>query len=169
MKVVKSAQHYTEAARDEITLLSQIAEKDPGAPAGLQAWQRCGGAGGGAARTPARRRRPRRQVLRRPREAAAPRLLSQALEQRAAPARPPAPNCPPAEDRHYCCRMIDWFEHTGPHGRHVCMVFEVLGDNLLTLIRWAAHQEPHQLLLRCPGVRLRCWETTCARSPGKLV
>ena len=34
--------------------------------------------------------------------------------------------------------MIDWFEHAGPHGRHVCMVFEVLGDNLLTLIRWVA-------------------------------
>lgn len=48
------------------------------------------------------------------------------------------PSFPPAaEDRHYCCRMIDWFEHAGPHGRHVCMVFEVLGDNLLTLIRWA--------------------------------
>ena len=31
MKVVKAAAHYTEAARDEITLLSQIAEKDPGA------------------------------------------------------------------------------------------------------------------------------------------
>jgi hypothetical protein len=32
--------------------------------------------------------------------------------------------------------MVDWFEHSGAHGRHVCMVFEVLGDNLLTLIRW---------------------------------
>lgn len=73
MKVVKSAAHYTEAARDEITLLSQIAERDP-------------------------------------------------------------------EDRHYCCRMIDWFEHAGPHGRHVCMVFEVLGDNLLTLIRLYDHR-----------------------------
>ena len=31
MKVVKAAAHYSEAARDEITLLSQIAEKDPGA------------------------------------------------------------------------------------------------------------------------------------------
>ncbi|PSC68985.1 SRSF kinase 1 [Micractinium conductrix] len=72
MKVVKSAAHYTEAARDEITLLSQIAERDP-------------------------------------------------------------------EDRHYCCRMVDWFEHSGPHGRHVCMVFEVLGDNLLTLIRMYDH------------------------------
>jgi hypothetical protein len=30
MKVVKSAAHYTEAARDEITLLSQITGNDPG-------------------------------------------------------------------------------------------------------------------------------------------
>lgn len=34
MKVVKAAAHYTEAARDEITLLSQIAEHDPGARRG---------------------------------------------------------------------------------------------------------------------------------------
>lgn len=34
--------------------------------------------------------------------------------------------------------MVDWFEHSGAHGRHVCMVFEVLGDNLLTLIRWVS-------------------------------
>ncbi|EFN54568.1 hypothetical protein CHLNCDRAFT_58196 [Chlorella variabilis] len=73
MKVVKAAAHYSEAARDEITLLSQIAQNDP-------------------------------------------------------------------EDRHYCCRMVDQFEHSGPHGRHVCMVFEVLGDNLLTLIRLYDHR-----------------------------
>lgn len=35
MKVVKAAAHYTEAARDEITLLSQIAENDPGT------WRSC--------------------------------------------------------------------------------------------------------------------------------
>jgi serine/threonine-protein kinase SRPK3 len=35
--------------------------------------------------------------------------------------------------------MIDTFEHKGPHGRHVCMVFEVLGDNLLSLIRHYDH------------------------------
>ncbi|CAD7702095.1 unnamed protein product [Ostreobium quekettii] len=34
-----------------------------------------------------------------------------------------------------CCRLLDWFEHQGPNGRHVCMVFEVLGDNLLKLIK----------------------------------
>ncbi|KAG1652904.1 hypothetical protein FOA52_015926 [Chlamydomonas sp. UWO 241] len=68
MKVQKSATHYTEAARDEITLLRQIATGDP-------------------------------------------------------------------DDAMHCCRLTDSFEHSGPHGRHVCMVFEVLGDNLLALIK----------------------------------
>lgn len=68
MKVQKSAQHYTEAARDEITLLTQIKGGDP-------------------------------------------------------------------SDEKHCCRLLDWFEHSGPHGRHICMVFEVLGDNLLALIK----------------------------------
>jgi hypothetical protein len=39
------------------------------------------------------------------------------------------------DDQRHCCRLLDWFEHSGPHGRHVCMVFEVLGDNLLALIK----------------------------------
>lgn len=68
LKVQKSAQHYTEAARDEITLLSQIRDGD-------------------------------------------------------------ASNCK------HCCRLLDSFEHSGPHGLHVCMVFEVLGDNMLALIK----------------------------------
>lgn len=32
-------------------------------------------------------------------------------------------------------KLFDHFLLTGPHGRHVCMVFEVLGENLLQLIR----------------------------------
>ncbi|KAH9098883.1 hypothetical protein LEN26_016510 [Aphanomyces euteiches] len=32
-------------------------------------------------------------------------------------------------------KLIASFEHTGPHGVHMCMVFEMLGDNLLTLIK----------------------------------
>ena len=67
-QVQKSAAHYTEAARDEVVLLAQITEHDPG-------------------------------------------------------------GCK------HCCRLLDHFEHVGPHGRHVCMVFEVLGDNLLALIK----------------------------------
>ena len=31
--------------------------------------------------------------------------------------------------------LLDHFEHRGPNGTHVCMVFEVLGDNLLSLIK----------------------------------
>ncbi|KAL3141169.1 hypothetical protein ABBQ38_003513 [Trebouxia sp. C0009 RCD-2024] len=68
MKVQKSAQHYSEAAQDEIKLLSEIRDGDP-------------------------------------------------------------------NDTAHCCRLYDWFEHTGPHGRHICMIFEVLGDNLLSLIK----------------------------------
>lgn len=31
--------------------------------------------------------------------------------------------------------LVDHFMHAGPHGNHVCMVFEVLGESLLSLIR----------------------------------
>jgi serine/threonine protein kinase len=31
--------------------------------------------------------------------------------------------------------LIDHFDHTGPHGSHVCMVFEMLGENLLEVIK----------------------------------
>lgn len=37
----------------------------------------------------------------------------------------------------YVVQLLDSFEHKGPNGTHVCMVFEVLGENLLGLIkRW---------------------------------
>jgi serine/threonine-protein kinase SRPK3 len=39
----------------------------------------------------------------------------------------------PANER-CCTRLVDTFEHTGPNGTHVVMVFEVLGENLLKLI-----------------------------------
>lgn len=39
--------------------------------------------------------------------------------------------------RRYVVSLLDSFEHKGPNGTHVCMVFEVLGENLLGLIkRW---------------------------------
>ena len=31
--------------------------------------------------------------------------------------------------------LLDWFEHLGPNGKHVCIVMESLGDNLLTLVK----------------------------------
>jgi serine/threonine-protein kinase SRPK3 len=30
--------------------------------------------------------------------------------------------------------MTDHFWHTGPNGRHKCMTFEVMGENLLALV-----------------------------------
>ncbi|PVV05360.1 hypothetical protein BB560_000121 [Smittium megazygosporum] len=32
-------------------------------------------------------------------------------------------------------QLLDYFDHKGPNGIHVCMVFEVLGENLLSLLR----------------------------------
>ncbi|KAJ3414548.1 serine/threonine protein kinase, CMGC group [Chytridiales sp. JEL 0842] len=37
-------------------------------------------------------------------------------------------------------RLLDSFKHTGPNGTHVVMSFEVLGPNLLTLIRKYKHR-----------------------------
>jgi serine/threonine-protein kinase SRPK3 len=31
--------------------------------------------------------------------------------------------------------LLNQFEHTGPNGRHVCMAFEMLGENLLKVIK----------------------------------
>ncbi|ESL08331.1 serine/arginine-rich protein specific kinase SRPK [Trypanosoma rangeli SC58] len=38
-------------------------------------------------------------------------------------------------DKTRCCaRLNDYFEHTGPNGVHVCMIFDVYGEDLLSLI-----------------------------------
>ncbi|KAI9215971.1 kinase-like domain-containing protein, partial [Blastocladiella britannica] len=37
--------------------------------------------------------------------------------------------------RRFVVELYDNFMHNGPHGKHVCMAFEVLGENLLSLIR----------------------------------
>ncbi|XP_047332172.1 serine/threonine-protein kinase SRPK-like [Impatiens glandulifera] len=73
LKVQKSAQHYTEAALDEITILQQIADGDP-------------------------------------------------------------------DDDKCVVKLLDHFRHSGPNGQHVCMVFEYLGDNLLTLIKYSDYR-----------------------------
>lgn len=37
---------------------------------------------------------------------------------------------------HHVVQLLDHFTHTGPHGTHVCMVFEMMGQNLLSLIKY---------------------------------
>lgn len=41
---------------------------------------------------------------------------------------------------HCVVQLLDHFEHSGPHGRHVCMVFEMLGENLLSVIKKFQYQ-----------------------------
>ncbi|ORX93074.1 kinase-like protein [Basidiobolus meristosporus CBS 931.73] len=45
-----------------------------------------------------------------------------------------------APGRSYVVELLDHFQHTGPNGTHVCMVFEVLGENLLGLIKRYQHR-----------------------------
>jgi serine/threonine protein kinase len=136
MKVQKSAQHYTEAARDEVTLLSQIAEGDPdnsrhcvrlldnfdhsGEPpaaclcvAAATLLQACPLVG------PAL-----------PLELTANQPLQQNHKLLAALFEPCCVCCLPLSSP-----SVLPLPPPGPHGRHVCMVFEVLGVNLLALIR----------------------------------
>lgn len=49
--------------------------------------------------------------------------------------------------RKHVVSLLDSFEHKGPNGTHVCMVFEVLGENLLGLIkRWNHRGIPMNLV-----------------------
>ena len=53
---------------------------------------------------------------------------------------PAHPNPPPSPSqthpgRSHVISFLDHFRHKGPNGTHVCMVFEVLGENLLGLIK----------------------------------
>ncbi|KAJ3065693.1 serine/threonine protein kinase, CMGC group [Quaeritorhiza haematococci] len=47
---------------------------------------------------------------------------------------------PDSPTRKHVVELLDWFKHRGPHGTHICMAFEVLGPNLLTLIRQYKHR-----------------------------
>ncbi|XP_019181713.1 PREDICTED: serine/threonine-protein kinase SRPK-like [Ipomoea nil] len=44
------------------------------------------------------------------------------------------------EDEKCVVKLLDHFKHSGPNGQHVCMVFEYLGDNLLTLIKYSDYR-----------------------------
>ncbi|KAG0006750.1 serine/threonine protein kinase, CMGC group [Modicella reniformis] len=100
LKVVKSAQHYTETAMDEIKLLERVVRANPDAPG-----------------------------------------------------------------RKYVVELLDHFVHRGPNGSHVCMVFEVLGENLLSVIKRYRHrgipvhlvrQIVHQVLMGLDYMHREC-------------
>lgn len=54
---------------------------------------------------------------------------------RDAPLHAPPAHSTEHDGAEHCVRLLDTFTHTGPHGTHVCEVFEAMGDDLLTLLK----------------------------------
>ncbi len=50
--------------------------------------------------------------------------------------------------RSHVVLLVDSFLHHGPNGTHICMVFEVLGENLLALIRRFRHRGVPTVLVK---------------------
>ncbi|KAJ8750045.1 hypothetical protein K2173_013960 [Erythroxylum novogranatense] len=44
------------------------------------------------------------------------------------------------DDRKCVVKLLDHFKHSGPNGLHICMIFEYLGDNLLSLIKYSDYR-----------------------------
>ena len=69
-------------------------------------------------------------------------LLQRLITSSTPPVQPTPENPNPAPSpsqthsgRSHVISFLDHFRHKGPNGTHVCMVFEVLGENLLGLIK----------------------------------
>jgi hypothetical protein len=46
-------------------------------------------------------------------------------------------------------QLVDTFEHTGPDGQHVCLVFEVIGESLRSFGTWFKyHRLPNSIMRR---------------------
>lgn len=91
LKVQKSAEHYTEAAMDEVELLDCIHKER--------------------------------------------KKSKQAMERGAGKDNDGVTAEDIVEYSEYAATLHDSFFHTGPHGRHMCMVFSMLGNNLLSVIK----------------------------------
>ena len=114
LKVQKSASHYSEAARDEITILDKIAavhEVDDGERAPPHSRK---------GKTGERKDREKGETKGEKGEGEGEKASSTA-------------DVHPGARK--VVKLVDSFEHEGPNGTHVCMCFEVLGDNLLALIK----------------------------------
>lgn len=52
----------------------------------------------------------------------------------------------------YICQLVDDFEHDGPNGSHVCLVFELMGETLDSFRVWfAKHMLPNVLMRKFTG------------------
>ena len=130
LKVQKSAEHYMDAAFDEIEILKVTSQRAAEAEAALkEEWALAVAAAEEAAAEggltlPADDDDSEEAAAVRERVVRLADLLT--LD-------------PPAFTTHVV-RLVDNFLHTGPHGTHMCMVFETLGDNLLALIKAYRYQ-----------------------------
>lgn len=135
LKVQKSAEHYTEAAYDEIDILNTVSTEAELMQQELEL-------------------DVRRQLYREGRRAE--RLAAGAsdaedengaddddadLEGVDEADLPPLPDDQPVPEYNpHVVQLIDNFMHQGPHGSHMCMVFQTLGDNVLSLIKAYKYQ-----------------------------
>lgn len=47
------------------------------------------------------------------------------------------------------CHLVDDFEHEGPNGTHVCLIFELIGENLRSFSAWFPESRlPNQVMRR---------------------
>ncbi len=130
IKVQKSAAHYTEAALDEISLLSELRAASTPRPSSSSA---AAAAGSGSSRA----------------SAAAAGVAAAATGTGSSNSTFPdtmtATAAAAVDDAgaggareagsEYVIHLLDNFIVHGPHGKHVCLVFETMGQNLLALIK----------------------------------
>lgn len=130
LKVVKSADRYTETAVDEIKLLQRINSADA--------------------------RHPGEQNL----------------------TGKSSPLTDLVSGRTHVISLLDQFRHSGPNGVHVCMVFEVLGENLLGLLKRYRHgtfpvslvkQIAAQILLGLEYMHDKCGIIHTGSAPIRLI
>lgn len=50
----------------------------------------------------------------------------------------------------YVCHLVDDFEHRGPNGNHVCLVFEIMGETLRSFGCWFNNEDmiPYSVMRR---------------------
>jgi hypothetical protein len=52
------------------------------------------------------------------------------------------------KEHNYCINLLDNFAHYGMHGKHYCIVFPIMGPNLLDLMRFFVDEKEHGVPLK---------------------
>lgn len=54
----------------------------------------------------------------------------------------------------HICHLLDDFEHEGPNGRHVCLVFELMGETLQSFGAWFSESRIPEPVMRRFAIQL---------------